>query len=57
MAPLSVFFGIVRLFSQKKFSPPFNFFDVLQQWMLKNAKRSPFLVRLFGPTFWVFQVL
>ena len=45
-----MFFGIVRLFG-KKFLPeffftkgtPFKFFDVLQQWKLKNAIGSPLL--------------
>ena len=47
------FFGIVRLvFRIFFFSPkrPPRFFDVLQQWMLKNAKWSPGAnsVQLFG---------
>ena len=86
------FFGIVRLFSEKKFRNgwelhflnvlrqngywkipkgpfqffwhretfcfkkifPFNFFDALQRWMLKNPEGSPFsaLVRLEYLTLW-----
>ena len=42
-------------FSKKKFhqSVLFQFYDVLQQWMLKDAKAST--ARQFGPTFWVFR--
>ena len=36
--PLLIF-SALRLFSKKNF--PFQFFDVLQQWMLKNPKGSP----------------
>ena len=46
------FFGIVRLFLEKKFPPkggPLSIFDVLQHWMLKIRKGPP--ARQFGPTF------
>ena len=41
-APFPVFSGIVRLFEKKIHKGSLQFFDVLQQWMLKNAKGSPF---------------
>ena len=42
--PLSVYFGIMRIFSKKFFQrvPLLNFRSFATEWMLKNPKGSPF---------------